>query len=40
MIKTLPSNTRDMGSILGQGTKIPYATRCDQNIKKKIFFNK
>ena len=27
MVKNLPSNARDTGSITGQGTKIPHATR-------------
>ena len=27
MVKNLPSNTEDVGLILGQGTKIPHAMR-------------
>ena len=29
------STAAGMGSILGQGTKIPHAVWCDQKIKKK-----
>ena len=30
VVKTLPSNSADMGLIPGQGTKIPHATWCSQ----------
>ena len=35
VVKTLPSNTGDMGSIPGWGTKIPHAVGCGQKLKKK-----
>ena len=37
MVKTLPSNAGGVGSIPGQGTKIPLAhlPRCGQKLKKK-----
>ena len=45
VVKNLPSNAGNMGSILGRGTKIPHAvgqlspstamnTQCSQNLKK------
>ena len=40
-IKTLPSNAGSVGSILGQGTKIPQALWSkNQNIKQKQYCNK
>ena len=30
VVKTLPSNAGDMGSIHGWGTKIPHASQCNQ----------
>ena len=36
MVKTLPSNAGAVGSIPGQGTKIPHAMLCDQKIKNII----
>ena len=35
VVKNPPCNTQDMGSILGQGTKIPYAAQLTQKKKKK-----
>ena len=41
VVKTLPSNAGDEGSILGQGDKIPYASwPKNQNIKQKQYCNK
>ena len=34
VVKTLNFQRRGMGSIPGQGTRIPYATWCDQKISK------
>ena len=40
-VRNLPSNARDVGSIPGQGAKIPHARRSKyQNIKQKQCFNK
>lgn len=36
MIKTLPSNTEDVGSIPGQGTKVPHVPGYSQKFKKQI----
>ena len=35
MVKTLPSTPGGMGSIPGQGTKVPSAMGCGQKLKKK-----
>ena len=35
MVKTLPFDARGVGSIPGQGTKVPRATKCGQ-LKKKM----
>ena len=35
MVKALSSNAGGVGSIPGQGTKIPVATGCGQKLKKK-----
>ena len=36
VVKTLPSNTESMGSIPGQGAKIPYAWKPrNQNVKQR-----
>ena len=35
VVKTPPSNAGGMGSIPGQGTKIPHALRCGQKSKIK-----
>ena len=35
LIKTLPSNARDVGSIPGQGTNVPHAWRAGKIKKKK-----
>ena len=35
MVRNLPSNAGDMGSIPGQETKIPHATECGQ-LKRKL----
>ena len=41
MVKTLPSNVGDAGSIPGQGAEIPHASRPkNQNIKQKQYCNK
>ena len=44
VVKTLPSNARGVGSIPGQGAKIPHASQPkNQNIKQKCYcktFNK
>ena len=41
LVKTLPSNTGDRGSIPGQEAKIPHASQPEtQNIKKKEYCNK
>ena len=41
LVKTLPSNTGDRGSIPGQEAKIPHASQPHtQNIKKKEYCNK
>ena len=37
-LRLLASNAESMGSILGQGAKIPHATRWNQ--KRKIIFKK
>ena len=34
MVKTLPSNARDEGSIPGQGTEIPHVLHGQENIEK------
>ena len=34
VVKTLPFDARGVGSIPGQGTKVPLATKCGQ-LKKK-----
>ena len=34
VVKTLPSNAGDTGSITGQGTKVPHAARCSQKGKQ------
>lgn len=34
VVKTLPSNAGDTGSITGQGMKVPHAARCSQKVKK------
>ena len=34
-VKTLPSNMGSVGSILGQGTKIPHVVECGLTLKKK-----
>ena len=34
VFKTLPSNAGGMGSIPGQGTKIPHAVGCGKTLKK------
>ena len=34
VVKTLPSNAGGVGSIPGQGTKIPHAMGCGQKLKK------
>lgn len=33
--KTLPPNAGSVGSILGQGTKVPHAVECGLTLKKK-----
>ena len=33
VVKTLPSNAGDTGSITGQGPKVPHASRCSQKLK-------
>ena len=41
MVKTLPFNAGGKGLILGQGAKIPHASRPEnQNIKQKQYCNK
>ena len=42
MVKTLPPNAGSVGSIPGQGTKIPHASQGQkkQNIKKRQYCNK
>ena len=41
MVKTSPSNAGDVGSIPGQGAKIPHASGPkNQNIKQKQYCNK
>ena len=41
VVKTLPSNAGDAGSISGQGAKIPHASQPKhQNIKQKQYCNK
>ena len=41
VVKTLPSNTGDVGSIPGWGGKIPHASQPKhQNIKQKPCYNK
>ena len=41
MVKTLPSNAGGVGSIPGQGAKIPHALPPkNQNIKQKQYCNK
>ena len=41
MVKTLPSNTGGVGSIPGQGAKIPHASwPRNQNIKQRQYCNK
>ena len=40
MIKTLPSNAQDAGSIPGQGAKIPHASRPTNQIQNKQYSNK
>ena len=41
MVKTSPSNARDMGSIPGRGAKISHASQPkNQNIKQKQYCNK
>jgi len=35
MSKTSPSSAGGVGSIPGQGTKIPHASQCGQKKKKK-----
>ena len=41
VVKTLPSNARGVGSIPGQGAKIPYASQPNnQNGKQKSYYNK
>ena len=35
-VKTLPPNAGAMGSIPGQGTKVPHAKWCSQNLLLKI----
>ena len=41
MVEILPSNTGGVGSITGQGAKIPHASRPkNQNIKQKQYCNK
>ena len=41
MVETLPSNAGGMGSIPGQGAKIPHASQPKkQNIKQKQHYNK
>ena len=41
MVKTLPSNAGDVGSIPGRGAKIPHASGPkNQNIKQKQYCNK
>ena len=37
-LRLCTSNAGGVGSIPGRGTKIPHATQCGQNLKKKIFF--
>ena len=40
-VKTLPSNAGSVGSILGQGTKIPQVLWSkNQSIKQKQYYNK
>ena len=34
VVKTRPSNAGGVGSIPGQGTKIPHDVGCDQKLKK------
>ena len=34
VVKTLPSDAGDMGSIYGWGIKIPHASQCNQKKKK------
>ena len=41
VVKTSPSDARGAGSIPGQGARIPYALRLEnQNIKQKQYSNK
>ena len=41
MVKTLPSNAGDAGSVPGWGAKIPYALRPkNQNVEQKQYCNK
>ena len=41
VVKTLPSNAEGVGSIPGQGIKIPHASWSEnQNIKQKQYCNK
>ena len=41
VVKTLPSNIRGVGSIPGQGAKIPDASQLrNQNMKQKQYCNK
>ena len=41
MVKTLPYNAGDVGSIPGLGAKIPHASQPkNQNIKQKQYCNK
>ena len=41
MVKNLPSNAEGVGSIPGQGPKIPHGSRPEsQNIKQKQYCNR
>ena len=40
MVKTLPSTAQGVGSIPGQGTKIPHPMRFGQNMKKMFLIAK
>ena len=41
VVKTSPSNAGGVGSIPGQGVKIPHASRPkNQNVKQKLYCNK
>ena len=39
-VKTLPPNAGAMGSIPGQGTKVPHAVGCGQKLKINTGTNK